>query len=135
RVEFTAEAGESYLVRVAGYSGATGDIVLNWQVLEPSEPVDGPVWFMRSDANQDGLSDMSDAVEILAELFLGEGSGRGCPQSLDVDDNGAIELTDSVYLLTFLFNGGDSPPAPFGSCGADLSAGGLTCEIYAPCGE
>ena len=135
RVEFTAEAGESYLVRVAGYSGATGDIVLNWQVLEPSEPVVGPVWFMRSDANQDGLSDMSDAVEILAELFLGEGSGRGCPQSLDVDDNGAIELTDSVYLLTFLFNGGDSPPAPFGSCGADLSAGGLTCEIYAPCGE
>ena len=135
RVEFTAEAGESYLVRVAGYSGATGDIVLNWQVLEPSEPVDGPVWFMRSDANQDGLSDMSDAVEILAELFLGEGSGRGCPQSLDVDDNGAIELTDSVYLLTFLFNGGDAPPAPFGSCGADLSAGGLTCEIYAPCGE
>ena len=135
RVEFTAEAGESYLVRVAGYSGATGDIVLNWQVLEPSEPVDGPVWFMRADANQDGLSDMSDAVEILAELFLGEGSGRGCPQSLDVDDNGAIELTDSVYLLTFLFNGGDAPPAPFGSCGADLSAGGLTCEIYAPCGE
>ena len=135
RVEFTAEAGESYLVRVAGYSGATGDIVLNWQVLEPSEPVDGPVWFMRSDANQDGLSDMSDAVEILAELFLGEGSGRGCPQSLDVDDNGAIELTDSVYLLTFLFNGGDAPPAPFGSCGVDLSAGGLTCEIYAPCGE
>lgn len=135
RVEFTAEAGESYLVRVAGYSGATGDIVLNWQVLEPSAPVDGPVWFRRSDANQDGLSDMSDAVEILAELFLGEGSGRGCPQSLDVDDNGAIELTDSVYLLTFLFNGGDAPPAPFGSCGADLSAGGLTCEIYAPCGE
>ena len=135
RVEFTAEAGESYLVRFAGYSGATGDIVLNWQVLEPSGPVDGPVWFMRSDANQDGLSDMSDAVEILAELFLGEGSGRGCPQSLDVDDNGAIELTDSVYLLTFLFNGGDSPPAPFDSCGADLSAGGLTCEIYAPCGE
>lgn len=135
RVEFTAEAGQSYLIRVAGYSGATGGIVLNWQVLEPSEPVDGPVWFMRSDANQDGLSDMSDAVEILGELFLGEGSARGCPQSLDVDDNGAVELTDSVYLLTFLFNGGDAPPAPFGSCGFDLSAGGLTCETYTPCGE
>jgi hypothetical protein len=135
RVEFTAEAGQSYLIRVAGYSGATGDIVLNWQVLEPSEPVDGPVWFMRSDANQDGLSDMSDAVEILAELFLGEGPGRGCPQSLDVDDNGAVELTDSVYLLTFLFNGGDAPPAPFGFCGVDFSDGGLVCETYAPCGE
>ena len=135
RVEFTAETGESYLVRVAGYSGATGDVVLNWRVVEPSEPVDGPVHFMRADANQDGLADLSDAVAILAELFLGEGPRSSCPQSLDVDDNGAIELTDSVYLLTFLFNGGDAPAAPFGSCGWDFSDGGLVCEDYANCAQ
>ena len=135
RVEFTAETGESYLVRVAGYSGATGDVVLNWRVVEPAEPVDGPVHFMRADANQDGLADLSDAVAILAELFLGEGPRSSCPQSLDVDDNGAIELTDSVYLLTFLFNGGDAPAAPFGSCGWDFSDGGLVCEDYANCAQ
>ena len=135
RVEFTAETGQSYLVRVAGYSGATGDVVLNWRIVEPSEPVDGPVHFMRADANQDGLADLSDAVAILAELFLGEGPRSSCPQSLDVDDNGAIELTDSVYLLTFLFNGGDAPAAPFGSCGWDFSDGGLVCEDYANCAQ
>ena len=135
RVEFTAVAGESYMIRVAGYRGATGDIVLNWEVVEPAGPIDEPIRFLRADANQDGLADLSDAVAILGELFLGEGPDFDCPLSMDVDDNGTIELTDSVYLLTFLFSGGEAPAAPFGACGVDSGDGPLGCESYAPCAE
>ena len=136
RVEFNAVAGESYMIRVAGYRGATGSVVLNWNVVEPDGPVVGPVRFLRSDANQDGQADMSDAVAILGDLFLGEGPAGNCRDTMDVDDNGFVEITDGIYLLTFLFSGGNAPAAPFEACGTDRAGGiSLGCESYAPCAQ
>lgn len=133
RVEFTAIGGASYMIRVAGYRGASGSIVLNWSVVDADGPVVGPVRFLRSDANQDGKADMSDAVAILGDLFLGAGGAGNCRESMDVDDNGFVEITDGIYLLTFLFSGGRPPAAPFDECGVDRGGGSLGCESYEAC--
>lgn len=79
---------------------------------------DAPVesLFVRGDSNGDGNLDLSDAVFILAWLFLG-GEPPACPPAANTDGSAAIELTDAVYLLSHLFLGGEEPPAPFPSCG------------------
>ena len=135
RVEFSAVAGESYMIRVAGYSGATGSVVLNWNVVEPDDPVVGPVRFLRADANQDGQADLSDAVAILGDLFLGDVQVGNCRDSMDVDDNGFVEITDGIYLLSFLFSGGNAPASPFAACGVDRGGASIGCESYAPCAQ
>ena len=135
RVEFSAVAGESYMIRVAGYSGATGSVVLNWNVVEPDDPVVGPVRFLRADANQDGQADLSDAVAILGDLFLGDVQVGNCRDSMDVDGNGFVEITDGIYLLSFLFSGGNAPASPFAACGVDRGGASIGCESYAPCAQ
>ena len=46
----------------------------------------------------------------------------------DADDNGAINLTDAVYTLNFLFLGGTEIPEPAGAeCGVDPTEDELGC--------
>ena len=56
----------------------------------------------------------------------------------DPDNNGAIQLTDGIFILNFLFLGGDAPPAPgmpgFGPCGPDTEADDpIGCDSYSSC--
>jgi len=81
--------------------------------------------FTRSDVNRSVGSDISDAVEILRYLFLG--GGIDCLDAAYVDDNGQIQITDSLYLLEFLFRGGVAPPAPFPDKGTDPTEDDLGC--------
>jgi hypothetical protein len=37
----------------------------------------------------------------------------------DPDDNGQLNITDGIYILNYLFLGGEKPPAPFPECGVD----------------
>ena len=79
--------------------------------LTPDElVVEGPV-FRRGDANGDHAVDVSDPVFILTRLFL-HGQGFECEDAADADDNGAIELTDGIVVLDYLFRGAQPPPAP-----------------------
>ena len=75
--------------------------------------------FRRGDARNDSRVNMTDAIVILQNLFVG-GAEVLCPAALDVDDNGAPEITDAIRLLGFLFSGGQPParPGPF-ECGND----------------
>jgi hypothetical protein len=51
-----------------------------------------------------------------------------CADAADADDNGTLEITDTVYLFGFLFLGGDPPPAPGPSdCGEDGNSDKLDC--------
>jgi len=88
--------------------------------------------FVRSDANCDGGADLSDAVSLLAHLFLGS-QPPCCLDAADADDNGALEITDAIYSLSFLFLGGSVPPAPFPDCGTDSTIDGLDCAAYPEC--
>ena len=56
-------------------------------------------------------------------------------EASDADNNGALQLTDAVYVLLYLFSGGDAPPAPGAAeCGADTGDVDLGCGTYDTCG-
>ena len=78
----------------------------------------GPHEFVRGETNADGRFDLSDAVTALLYLFSAL-EARTCLDALDIDDNGAIQVTDAVFLLRFLFRGGSRPPPPFPLPGPD----------------
>ena len=51
----------------------------------------------------------------------------------DIDNNSAIDLSDAIYVLNYLFIGGRTPPAPFEECGEDTDEDELACESYPDC--
>ena len=57
--------------------------------------------FVRGDANGDFSVEVSDAVCILFYLFVGKGACRNptCKDRLDVDDSGALDISDTMNLL------------------------------------
>ena len=83
--------------------------------------------FIRGDGNGDGAVDISDAVAILAYLYLG-GAPPDCKDALDSDDDGALSITDPIYLLNFLFQNGPPIPAPGPEPGFDETPDSLDCQ-------
>jgi hypothetical protein len=84
--------------------------------------------FIRADASGDGRIDISDPVTTLGYLFLGR-TLDACPDALDSDDGGEVNISDAVYTLMFLFGGGSPPPPPFPDEGPDPTADGLDCQV------
>jgi outer membrane protein assembly factor BamB len=82
--------------------------------------------FVRGDANGDDFVDVSDAVTIIRNLFVGAAL-LVCEDHGDVDDNGVIEVTDAIRLLDYLYRGGRSPAAPFPDRGPDPTNDGFDC--------
>ncbi|MEM7234474.1 MAG: dockerin type I repeat-containing protein, partial [Planctomycetota bacterium] len=76
--------------------------------------------FTRSDVNDDGTINLTDAVCALEYLFSGRDTPCGTPtclDAMDVNDDGALNLSDPVTTLQFLFLGGPPPAEPFaGRC-------------------
>ncbi len=97
------------------------------------EYVGSPLEFVRGDANADGALDISDTLEILGVLFVGQPLSFRCDKSADVDDSGGIDLTDAVAVLDGLFLGGPPPGEPFPDCGADVARDELSCDDFPPC--
>jgi hypothetical protein len=72
-------------------------------------------------------------VAVLRILFVGDIS-TSCEDAADINDDGSMNIADSVYLLTYLFAGGTTPPDPFGAtCGYDPTSDGLRCVVFEPC--
>ena len=89
--------------------------------------------FIRGDANDDSMVNLTDAIFILSHLFMG-GEGPACLAAADSTGNRSLDLSDSVFLLNFLFNGGDAPPAPFPACGPyEAGDDDLPCESAGNC--
>ncbi len=89
--------------------------------------------FRRGDANVDGKVDMSDAVEILASLFLGTGA-FSCEDAADTNDDGIADMADAVAALVHLFLGTYEIPAPGPMCGTDPTEDAIECGAYPRCG-
>lgn len=85
--------------------------------------------FARGDSNDDGDVDISDAIEILGWLFLGD-AAPGCIAVTDTNGDAGADLSDAVYLLGYLFLGGPAPLDPFPDCGPGTAEDyeGLGCE-------
>jgi len=86
--------------------------------------------FVRGDANADGSVDLSDAVDVLARLFLGK-PAPACAEAADGNGDGGLDVSDTVYVLSFLFIGGAPPPAPYPECGAAQADD--DCGSFPPC--
>jgi len=86
------------------------------------------VTFLRGDANEDGRTDVSDAVCMLGYLFLGEPASL-CEDGADANDDGLLNITDPIYFLRYLFLAADNaPPPPFPLPGPDKTWDSLSCR-------
>ena len=60
-------------------------------------------------------------------------AGPTCLDAADADDSGALDISDPVYLLGFLFLGTSAPAEPLRACGPDPTPDGLKCAVFRPC--
>jgi hypothetical protein len=74
--------------------------------------------FIRGDANDDGMVDVSDAVYCINYVFI-NGDQPSCLAAADADDNGEIDLIDAIVILHYQFLGGAPPAPPFPEAGPD----------------
>ncbi len=66
--------------------------------------------FTRGDCNFDKEVDIADAQTTLSQQF--QGFDVPCLDACDANDDGRINLADTVFLLNFLFDSGLEPPEP-----------------------
>jgi hypothetical protein len=83
--------------------------------------------FIRGDADANRLIELTDAIICLDYLFR-SGSAPTCLDRLDSNDDGAVDITDPVFLLLYLFGGGGAPPPPFPSEGTDPTGDAVVCR-------
>ncbi len=103
--------------------GVFGDAFLAQVVGGPA----GSGWFARGDVERDGRRTVTDAVQIFRGLFLGHGV-FACEDAADVNDDGAVSLTDGIAFLDYLFRNGPPPPPPgLDAPGPDPTEDGLRC--------
>ncbi len=95
------------------YGCATFDQGFNYLEVQPGTP------FIRGNANNDPQVDLTDAVVILEDLYLGHPATAPCRDALDANDSGDIDISDPIYLLTAIFIGGDPIPPPYPNAGLD----------------
>jgi hypothetical protein len=84
--------------------------------------------FLRGDSDSDRALGLYDVVGPLMMLFLG-GVTLNCRDAADIDDSGAINITDPVLTLQFLFRGNVIPAQPFPDCGEDPTDDELDCRV------
>ena len=101
-----------------------GTFVLGYEVVGPR--------FRRGDVTADSARDITDGVDILLALFEGK-FHLECRDAADVDDSGAVDISDAIRLLGFLFLGGPAPAQPFPDCGADPTDDAIDCQGRTGC--
>jgi hypothetical protein len=102
--------------------------------------------FIRGDCNWSDMGgedhhtqkavDISDAAAVVSFLFY-RGTWQWLPPCLDAcdaNDDGRVDLADSVTILAYLFLLGEEPPMPFPNLGVDPTPDQLRCEQAESCG-
>lgn len=71
--------------------------------------------------------------KVLGFLFAGD-SPPSCLAAANSNGDPALDITDGIFILSFLFLGLSEPPPPFPRCG-QAATGELECAGFAPCRE
>ena len=122
QLTFSATATRSHF-QGAVLSGLIGVLVLFHSTAHGVRP------FVRGDVDANGRREVTDSIQIFDFLFLG-GARPGCLDAADANNDGEVDLSDTSWLLSFLFQG-DAPPAqPFPQCGFDTDLNSLGCEKF-----
>ncbi len=82
--------------------------------------------FRRGDVDLNEKVNVSDVIHLLRGLF--RGWVLPCIDAADTDDSGVLDITDSVYLLEYVFLNGPVPPDPFRELGVDPTEDFLPCD-------
>lgn len=88
----------------------------------------GSPYFLRGDANTDGLVDQSDAIYTLGYLYLGSEQPK-CLDAADCNDDGEIDVSDPIVSLTTVFLGNATIPSPYPSADRDSTDDILGCGL------
>ncbi len=114
------------------FGGIVGDRVeILRRYLEFLEAGTRDLFFIRGDADLNGVMELTDAIRILGYLFLGDVL-PDCSDAADATDDGVLDITDPIRILSFLYLGGEAPPAPFPSCGLDPTDDAGACLEHLP---
>lgn len=86
--------------------------------------------FVRGDVNNSGDPvDLSDAVAIFLDLFLGIDAPAPCRDALDANDDGLVDMSDGIFILDYIFRGATQIRPPFPDAGLDPTPDDLPdCE-------
>jgi len=96
--------------------------------------IDSSAVFRRGDCNSDGGGNISDAIAVLNAVFLDDFFGfvPACEDACDSNDDGRIDLSDTISLLQWLFLRGSPPTSPgIVYRGTDPTDDTLSCSL--PC--
>jgi hypothetical protein len=76
--------------------------------------IDSSDVFRRGDCNFDEGFNISDPISVLNAVFFFDFYGfvPPCEDACDANDDGRLDLSDTMYLLQWLFLRGPQPPAP-----------------------
>ena len=96
-----------------------------------SAPVCPPIPFRRGDVDQDGRVNLADAIVLIRVVAGRLPNLHLCDAAKDVNDDRAIDVTDAIVLLQWLFRSGPPPPEPFPDCGFDPN--GPRCLMLGEC--
>jgi len=91
------------------------------------------VCFVRGEVDGDGNPTLNDAITVLYYLFAD--LPLLCLDAADVNDDGAIDISDPIYEIDYLFRAGPEPTAPFPQCGPDSTEDELNCGAFELCSE
>ncbi|MGE4619072.1 MAG: hypothetical protein AAEJ04_04605 [Planctomycetota bacterium] len=121
-VDDDAECNEAQPIYWCNDIDGNGDVVLEtnvvieFQSIKEFERHDTLVFvvpeeiFQRGDCNSDDKVDLADSATMLGNQF--SGVPILCPDACDANDDGLLNMADSVYLLNWLFKFGPILPAP-----------------------
>ena len=80
-----------------------------------------------------GTFSLPDAILLLNYLYM-SGTGPGCEDAADANDDGVIGLVDAISILLAQFGSPPSPlPPPYLVCGGDPTPDSLSCLGFAGC--
>ena len=75
--------------------------------------------FLRGDANGDGVVGLPDAHMLTHILFLASEPDVRCGDAADFNDDGQINISDTIGALNFVVGGHGTPAAPYPEPGPD----------------
>ena len=113
-------------------TNACGSATSQSALLEEADPADCENVFNRGDCNADMNLNIADPIFIMRFSFQGF-APPVCVSACDFNNDGFVDISDTIYGVTFIFMNGAPPPPPFGDCGPDSVPDDLPCPVYAAC--
>lgn len=88
--------------------------------------------YTRGDINDDGGTDVSDAIRLLGFLF-GSSGDLSCLAAADVNTDRAVDISDAASLLGYLFSEEAVYAEGFPTCGSVPTVDSLDCASSSAC--